>query len=98
MSLNSPREPREPRNKRFEKKTEESKPSSGKVSLFDFLEEKLPGKFDNLEISSPQVPEEYPKPRNDNPDRYESRGGGFGRSGRYVIYIITYYLFYNQLN
>ncbi|XP_076237130.1 tudor domain containing 3 isoform X2 [Calliopsis andreniformis] len=49
---NTPKESREPRNKRFDKKTEESKPSSGKISLFDFLEDKLPIQSESIETSS----------------------------------------------
>lgn len=46
------RESREPRNKRFDKKTEEGKPSSGKISLFDFLEDKLPLQSESTESSN----------------------------------------------
>lgn len=46
------REPKEPRGKRFEKKTDDTKPSSGKVSLFDFLENKLPAQLEAMEMTS----------------------------------------------
>lgn len=80
------REPREPRGKRFEKKTEETKPSSGKVSLFDFLEDKLPIQVDPVETYTPHYSNDvYGNTKFDNqPDRHEYRGtdGQSSRGGR----------------
>ncbi|KAF7994962.1 hypothetical protein HCN44_004434 [Aphidius gifuensis] len=46
------RETKEPRGKRFEKKNDDTKPSIGKVSLFDFLENKLPAQLEAMEMTS----------------------------------------------
>ncbi|XP_033214951.1 tudor domain-containing protein 3-like isoform X2 [Belonocnema kinseyi] len=68
----NPREPREPKGKRFEKKMEETgKPSSGKVSLFDFLEDKLPAQSEVTEVNYSQQTNESVKEKFE----YDSRGG-----------------------
>lgn len=79
------REPREPRGKRFEKKTEDSKPSSGKISLFDFLEDKLPVQPENNETIASQ--NNYAQNYENGQDRLESRGidGPSGRGARCVF-------------
>ncbi|XP_025158428.1 tudor domain-containing protein 3 isoform X2 [Harpegnathos saltator] len=66
------REPREPRGKRFEKKTEESKPSSGKISLFDFLEDKLPIQPESVDTTS-SFQNNCAQNSESNQDRLESR-------------------------
>lgn len=103
-----PRETREARPKRFEKKSEETKPSSGKVSLFDFLEDKLPAQTEAAETHGSQS---LPQRSNDNSGNYrveqhferlELRGSEYsqaGRGGRYTIEyfyyrVIYYYEFY----
>lgn len=81
-SAKESREPREPRGKRFDKKAEESKPSSGKISLFDFLEDKLPVQPESADtILSSQSNDSNLDPR------LESRGtdAQSGRGARYVI-------------
>lgn len=87
-SAKEPREPREPRGKRFEKKTEESKPSSGKISLFDFLEDKLPVQPENNETTASQ--NNYAQNYENGQDRLESRGTDSqgGRGIRYVTMIV----------
>ncbi|XP_017790560.1 PREDICTED: tudor domain-containing protein 3 [Habropoda laboriosa] len=77
------REAREPRNKRFDKKAEESKPSSGKISLFDFLEDKLPLQSETTETSNPSQNSYTPSTEN-NYDRIESKSSEsqIGKSGR----------------
>ncbi|XP_011880090.1 PREDICTED: tudor domain-containing protein 3 [Vollenhovia emeryi] len=69
---NSAKEPREPRGKR-EKKTEESKPSSGKISLFDFLEDKLPVQPESVETLNLSQ-NNYVQSHESTQDRFESRG------------------------
>ncbi|CAD6240416.1 GSCOCG00008777001-RA-CDS [Cotesia congregata] len=59
------REPREPRGKRSDKKNEEAKPSSGKISLFDFLEDKLPA-----QSSTEQTDSCYNNVNNSNSSNY----------------------------
>ncbi|XP_011158828.1 tudor domain-containing protein 3 isoform X2 [Solenopsis invicta] len=78
---NNAKESREPRGKR-EKKTEESKPSSGKISLFDFLEDKLPVQPESETPSLSQG--NYVQNNENNYDRFESRGTDTqsGRGGR----------------
>ncbi|XP_015187907.1 PREDICTED: tudor domain-containing protein 3 [Polistes dominula] len=80
-----PREPREPRSKRFDKKSEDSKPSSGKISLFDFLEDKLPIQPEPVETAQ----NNYVQSHENNVERLESktemhstRGGRSQRGGR----------------
>ncbi|XP_071653322.1 uncharacterized protein [Temnothorax longispinosus] len=65
-------EPRESRGKR-EKKTEDSKPSSGKISLFDFLEDKLPVQPESVETTNLSQ-NSYIQINKSNQDRFESRG------------------------
>ncbi|XP_076676138.1 tudor domain containing 3 isoform X3 [Andrena cerasifolii] len=76
------KETREPRNKRFDKKGEESKPSSGKISLFDFLEDKLPLQSETTEMSNPS-PNSYTYSAESNHDRVDSRSneGASGKGG-----------------
>ncbi|XP_012522446.1 tudor domain-containing protein 3 isoform X2 [Monomorium pharaonis] len=77
---NNAKESREPRGKR-EKKTEESKPSSGKISLFDFLEDKLPVQPESIEtINLSQS--NYVQNNESNQERFESRDTQSGRGGR----------------
>ncbi|CAK9825994.1 Tudor domain-containing protein 3 [Anthophora retusa] len=77
------RETREPRNKRFDKKGEESKPSSGKISLFDFLEDKLPLQSESTETSNPSQ-NSYTQSTENNYDRIEPKTSESqsGKSGR----------------
>lgn len=78
---NSAREVREPKGKRFEKKADDGKPSSGRVSLFDFLEDKLPAQTDLTEDTKPQGTNDFYNNR--NTDRFESRNADqAGRGGR----------------
>lgn len=71
---NNTREPREPKGKRFEKKIEETgKPSSGKVSLFDFLEDKLQAQTEVVEATDSVVKEKF---------EYDSRGSDHHNSTR----------------
>lgn len=73
------REPREPRGKRFDKKSEESKPSSGKISLFDFLEDKLPIQPEPVETTQ----NNYVQSNENNVERLESKPEIYsGRGGR----------------
>ncbi|XP_043289777.1 tudor domain-containing protein 3 [Venturia canescens] len=72
-SAREPRETREPRGKRFEKKTEETKPSSGKVSLFDFLEDKLPAQSDVPETQSNFQQQYQRSNENSNVQRLENQ-------------------------
>ncbi|OXU21941.1 hypothetical protein TSAR_014115 [Trichomalopsis sarcophagae] len=80
------REPREPKGKRGDKKSGEevsSKPSSGKISLFDFLEDKLPAQTEIPETNNVNVSDSYAKNRPDNhSDRYHSRGNEHSQLGR----------------
>ncbi|XP_076175475.1 tudor domain containing 3 isoform X2 [Ptiloglossa arizonensis] len=80
---NTFKETREPRSKRFDKKTEENKPSSGKISLFDFLEDKLPLQSESTETSNPSH-NNYTQNAESNYDRVESRSNEAqsGKSGR----------------
>ncbi|XP_017880580.1 tudor domain-containing protein 3 isoform X2 [Ceratina calcarata] len=87
-ALKEAREPREPRNKRFDKKTEESKissnkPSSGKISLFDFLEDKLPLQSESAEASNPPQ-NSYSQNTESTYDRIESKNNELqtGKTGR----------------
>ncbi|KAG7206898.1 hypothetical protein KM043_000795 [Ampulex compressa] len=82
-NFKEPRDLREPRNKRFEKKVEESKPSSGKISLFDFLEDKLPVQSEPMEASSPSQAN-YSQSTECSYDKFEFRGSEIhsGRGGR----------------
>lgn len=84
-SAKESREPREPRGKRFEKKTEESKPSSGKISLFDFLEDKLPVQPESIDTTG-SFSNSYAQNSESNQDRLESRNtdAQTGRGARYV--------------
>ncbi|XP_012218057.1 tudor domain-containing protein 3 isoform X2 [Linepithema humile] len=77
------RESREPRGKRFDKKTEESKPSSGKISLFDFLEDKLPVQAESVETTI-SAQNNFAQYNESNQDRLESKGidTQSGRGGR----------------
>lgn len=81
------KETREPRSKRFDKKTEENKPSSGKISLFDFLEDKLPLQSESTETSNPSH-NNYTQNAESNYDRVESRSNEAqsGKSGRYISF------------
>ncbi|XP_011297634.1 tudor domain-containing protein 3 [Fopius arisanus] len=78
------REPREPRGKRFEKKNEETKPSSGKVSLFDFLEDKLPAQSETVDAVNNQSSDGYSSRLDNHVERFEGRGydGHSSRGGR----------------
>ncbi|KAL7290250.1 hypothetical protein TKK_0015952 [Trichogramma kaykai] len=82
-SVREPREPREPKGKRGEKKNEEvsSKPSSGKISLFDFLEDKLPAQVENLDINNSHY-DKHGKDRSDNYSDRHSRSNDHQQSGR----------------
>lgn len=74
------REPREPKGKRFEKKIEEAgKPSSGKVSLFDFLEDKLPAQSEVAEANYSQQTTDFPVKEK---VEYDSRGSDHHNSTR----------------
>ncbi|CAL7936790.1 unnamed protein product [Xylocopa violacea] len=77
------REPREPRSKRFDKKAEESKPSSGKISLFDFLEDKLPLQSDSTETNNLSQ-NSYVQNTENTYDRIESKSNELqsGKAGR----------------
>ncbi|XP_057341825.1 tudor domain-containing protein 3 [Microplitis mediator] len=77
-----PREPREPRGKRSDKKNEETKPSSGKISLFDFLEDKLPAQATEHTdtYSSNTYNNDYGSSRLEN-ERHSRGGGRPGASG-----------------
>ncbi|XP_063991401.1 tudor domain-containing protein 3 [Diachasmimorpha longicaudata] len=77
------REPRE-RGKRFEKKNEETKPSSGKVSLFDFLEDKLPAQSETADTGNNQSYDNYNSRLDNHVERVEGRGndGHSSRGGR----------------
>lgn len=76
----STREPREPKGKRFEKKIEEAgKPSSGKVSLFDFLEDKLPAQSEVAEANYSQQTTDFPVKEK---VEYDSRGSDHHNSTR----------------
>ncbi|XP_046623803.1 tudor domain-containing protein 3 isoform X1 [Neodiprion virginianus] len=78
----SAREVREPKGKRFEKKVEDGKPSSGRVSLFDFLEDKLPAQTDLPEETKPQGTNDFYTSKGPH-DRFESRSTDqIGRGGR----------------
>ncbi|XP_054000824.1 tudor domain-containing protein 3 [Hylaeus anthracinus] len=79
---NTFKESREPRTKRFDKKAEENKPSSGKISLFDFLEDKLPLQSEPTETCNPSQ-NSYPHTEF-NYDRVESKSNEAqsGKSGR----------------
>ncbi|XP_017762521.1 PREDICTED: tudor domain-containing protein 3 isoform X1 [Eufriesea mexicana] len=83
-SFKEPREAREPRNKRFDKKSEEGKPSSGKISLFDFLEDKLPLQSESTESSNPSQNSYTPNTENSYDKielkNNESQSGKSGRS------------------
>ncbi|XP_032664027.1 tudor domain-containing protein 3 isoform X2 [Odontomachus brunneus] len=81
-SKHNAKESREPRGKRFEKKTEESKPSSGKISLFDFLEDKLPVQPESVDTTS-SFHNNYTQNSESNQDRLESRNAD-AQSGRGV--------------
>ncbi|XP_077254637.1 uncharacterized protein LOC143893296 [Temnothorax americanus] len=76
------RKPQEPRGKR-KKKTEDSKSSSGKISLFDFLEDKLPVQPESVETTNLSQ-NSYIQNNESNQDRFESRGFDVqsGRGGR----------------
>ncbi|XP_015593361.1 tudor domain-containing protein 3 isoform X2 [Cephus cinctus] len=79
------REPRETRGKRFEKKVQEDgKPSSGKVSLFDFLEDKLPTQTDTVEeTNSQQFNNIQNKERSENNfERYDMRSIDHSQAGK----------------
>ncbi|XP_050583231.1 tudor domain-containing protein 3 isoform X1 [Bombus affinis] len=83
-TFKEPRESREPRNKRFDKKVEEGKPSSGKISLFDFLEDKLPLQSESTEPTNPPQ-NSYTQHTENNYDKIElksneSQSGKGGRS------------------
>ncbi|XP_012283444.1 tudor domain-containing protein 3 [Orussus abietinus] len=67
------RETREPRGKRYEKKVEEGtgKPSSGKVSLFDFLENKLPAQLEMQDDNSQRSSTVQSRDKDSNCDQYE---------------------------
>ncbi|XP_011342307.1 tudor domain-containing protein 3 isoform X2 [Ooceraea biroi] len=80
INAKEPREPREPRGKRFDKKAEESKPSSGKISLFDFLEDKLPVQPESNDTILPSQ-SNHMQSNDSNQDRLESRGAD-AQSGR----------------
>lgn len=82
-TFKEPRESREPRNKRFDKKVEEGKPSSGKISLFDFLEDKLPLQSESTESSNPPQ-NSYTQSTENNFDKMEfkSNESQSGKSGR----------------
>lgn len=84
MCFSAPKESREPRNKRFDKKSEESKPSSGKISLFDFLEDKLPIQSESVETSN-LTQNSHTYNIENNHDRVEPRSyeAQSGRGGRY---------------
>lgn len=87
-ALKEAREPREPRNKRFDKKAEDSKissnkPSSGKISLFDFLEDKLPLQSESTEASNPPQ-NNYSQNTESTYDRIEPKNNELqaGKTGR----------------
>lgn len=55
LCFSNPREQREAKGKRFERKLEDAgKPCSGKLSLFDFLENKLPVQVEQLSNANMQ--------------------------------------------
>lgn len=80
---NTFKEPREPRNKRFDKKTEDSKPSSGQISLFDFLEDKLPIQVEPAETSNPSA-NSHTQNTETNHSKLEAKGNDVqsSKSGR----------------
>ncbi|XP_043252881.1 tudor domain-containing protein 3 [Colletes gigas] len=80
---NTFKETRKPRTKRFDKKAEESKPSSGNISLFDFLEDKLPLQSETTETRNPSQ-NSYTLSTESNYDRVESKSNEAqsGKSGR----------------
>lgn len=74
------REPREPKGKRGDKKSEEvtGKPSSGKISLFDFLEDKLPAQVEIPETNHVFI---HGKDRSENhSDRHHFRSNEHSQS------------------
>ncbi|XP_015429017.1 PREDICTED: tudor domain-containing protein 3 [Dufourea novaeangliae] len=85
---NTFKETREPRNKRFDKKSEESKPTSGRIFLFDFLEDKLPLQSEAAETTNPS-PNNHTQNTENSYDRVETksnetqsaRGGSRGQRG-----------------
>ncbi|KAK0167340.1 hypothetical protein PV327_004750 [Microctonus hyperodae] len=77
-----PREQREPRGKRFDKKSEETKPSSGKVSLFDFLEDKLPTPCDPVDTTAQYNNENFASTRFDNHTEHIDHRGANGPSNK----------------
>ncbi|XP_046748370.1 tudor domain-containing protein 3 isoform X2 [Diprion similis] len=84
VNSTSAREVREPKGKRFEKKVEDGKPSSGRVSLFDFLEDKLPAQTDLPEETNnkPQGTNDFYNSKGTY-DRFESKSADhMGRGGR----------------
>lgn len=97
-SFKEPREAREPRNKRFDKKSEEGKPSSGKISLFDFLEDKLPLQSESTESSNPSQNSYTPNTENSY-DKIELKNNESqsGKSGRYVSLLTEFFLSYNLI-
>ncbi|XP_031844946.1 tudor domain containing 3 [Nomia melanderi] len=86
---NTLKETREPRNKRFDKKSEENKPSSGKISLFDFLEDKLPIQSETTETNitsqnshTQNTENSYDRVEVKTNDAQSRRGGRSQRGGR----------------
>lgn len=59
------------------------KPSSGKISLFDFLEDKLPAQVETTETSNSHHRDSYGKDKSDNySDRYHQKTNEHTQSGR----------------
>ncbi|XP_014214829.1 tudor domain-containing protein 3 [Copidosoma floridanum] len=84
-SNSNAREPRELKSKRGDKKSEEAggKPSSGKISLFDFLEDKLPAQAETMETSNSHFSDSHGRDRMDNySERHHSRGNDYSQSSR----------------
>ncbi|KAJ8687897.1 hypothetical protein QAD02_023692 [Eretmocerus hayati] len=84
------REPRELKGKRGEKKSDDAsnKPSSGKISLFDFLEDKLPAQIETAGSNNTQNDSHGKERQESYSDRYHPKGNDRndhpqrGKSGR----------------
>lgn len=74
---------------------EEGKPSSGKISLFDFLEDKLPLQSEYAEPSNPPQ-NSYTQSTENNCDKMEfkSNESQSGKSGRYTSLRIKFLRLY----
>ncbi|XP_011499067.1 PREDICTED: tudor domain-containing protein 3 [Ceratosolen solmsi marchali] len=78
-----PREAREPKGKRGEKKMDDvSKPSSGRISLFDFLEDKLPAQIETANTTNAQLTDFYGKDKLENYSDRHSKNNEYSHSGR----------------